>query len=102
MTKPLPQKTRVYPGFAYKLKADFSANSVALSEDLFAVPGEPPSNLGDGEIHEVSGNGICKKVRLCYSESVPGKKLIKQYAFCESKLNASIAYELWRAAEIDN
>lgn len=94
-------KTRVFPGFAYKLKADFSANAIALTDDLFAVPGEPASKLEDGGTHEISGNGICKKARLSLSDKVQGKKLLQQYSFCENKINGSIIYELWRAVAID-
>lgn len=52
------QKTRIYPGFVYKLRAKFPTNAIALTDSLFAIPGELPPNLEEGVAYELSGNGI--------------------------------------------
>lgn len=89
---------RVYPGFPYKLKATFSYSAIALTDSLFAVPGEPPTTMENGEVYEISGNGISKKETLHFIDRVPGEALLKQYKCSPNRMNESMIYEVWSAS----
>lgn len=91
------QKTRIYPGFVYKLRAKFPTNAIALTDSLFAIPGEPPPNLEEGVAYELSGNGISKETTLHYIDTVSGESILKQYPCSRNRINESMAYELFSA-----
>lgn len=99
MSKPSLTKTRVYPGFQYKLKAAFSYNSIALTDSLFAVPSKPQSLMKDGEAYEISGNGLSKKATLHFIDKVSGETLLRQYPCDTSRMNESAMYDIWSATD---